>query len=153
MPHDFISYDLARALHIIAVIGWMAGLLMLPRLYVYQTESAPGGELDKKMIEAAARLRAIIVTPAMILVWVLGLYLLGTFFIGEGAQSLPVWLIVKLAIVTALTGWHGYLVSAGKKLAQGQRARSAKFWRLTNEVPFVAAIVIVLLATLEPRFS
>lgn len=153
MNSEPIAYDLARALHIIAVLAWMAGMMMLPRLYVYQTESEPGGELDRKMALAARRLRTIIITPSMLLVWAFGLYLLFVFFLGPDWRSPPLWLWIKLGFVTALSGWHGYLVSEGKRLAAGQRRRSARFWRMTNEIPFVIAIIVVLLATLEPRFS
>jgi putative membrane protein len=143
-----ISYDLARGLHIIAVLAWMAGMMMLPRFYAYQTGAEPGGELEKKMIEGARRLRAIIMTPALIVTWVLGLYLL---FAYDLARLTEWWLIAKLALVVGLSGLHGYFIAAGKKLAAGQRVRSEKHWRMMNEVPFLIAIAIVLLATLEPR--
>lgn len=152
-----MSYELTRALHIIAVIAWMAGLMMLPRFYAYQTGSTPGGELDKKMSAAAGALRRIILTPSMILTWALGLYLLIAFIVGDwsegvlaGLARIPIWLWIKLAFVTALTGWQGYLGSEGKRLAAGERRRSERFWRMTNELPFLAAIVIVLLVVLEP---
>lgn len=140
-------YDLARGLHIIAVIAWMAGLLMLPRLYAYQMEAQPGGELERKMIDAAAKLRSIILTPALAATWVLGLWLLHY----DAARLGEPWLIGKLALVIAITGLHGFYVSEGKKLARGERRRSAKFWRMINEIPFVIAIGVVLLATLEPH--
>lgn len=151
-------YNLARALHILAVIAWMAGLLMLPRFYAYQTGAQPGGELEKKMIEGSRRLRAIIMTPAMIAAWVFGLFLLWEYNSGpagdrtfaEGLGAIRGWLWLKLALVIALTGAHGFMVAQGRKLAAGQRTLSEKTWRLLNEVPFVIAIVVVLLATLEP---
>lgn len=152
-----MSYDLIRALHIIAVIAWMAGLMMLPRFYAYQTGSEPGGELERKMIAATAALRRIILTPSMILTWILGIYLLYARFLAAAPDghlaalaALPIWLWIKLAFVTALTGWQGYLGSEGRRLAAGERRRSERFWRMTNELPFLAAIVIVLLVVLEP---
>lgn len=140
-------YNLSRALHIIAVIAWMAGMLMLPRLYAYQTEAIPGGELDKKMTEAARRLRTLILTPAMVAAWGFGLFLLFQYNATAGIKG---WLWAKLALVTALSAVHGYYVSQGRKLAAGQRPLSSKTWRLLNEVPFIIAIPVVLLATIEP---
>lgn len=152
-----MSYDLARALHIIAVIAWMAGLLMLPRLYAYQTSSEQGGELERKMIVAARSLRTIILTPAMLVTWIFGLHLFATYLIGdwtggvaEAVTRVPIWFWVKLALVLALTGYNGYLSAEGKRLAHGERRRSERFWRMTNEIPFLIAIAVVLLATLEP---
>jgi putative membrane protein len=141
-------YDLARGLHIIAVIAFMAGMLIAPRYYAMLTESEPGGELEKKMIEVSAKLRTIILNPSIVAVWVLGLWLLFSFDrhrIGEP------WLIAKLLLVVALSGLHGFYTAAGKKLAKGQRHHSAKFWRVLGEVPFVIAIIVVLLATLKPH--
>ena len=149
MP-EFLSYDLARGLHILSFVAWMAGLLMLPRLFAYQTGASPDGELDHKMREAAQRLRRIIMTPALISTWLFGLYLLATFTSGFQNWNLPIWLWAKLTLVTGLTGFHGWLVSNGKKLARGERPRSEKFWRMVNEAPFVLAIVVILLATAEP---
>ena len=152
-----MSYDLARGLHIIAVIAWMAGLLMLPRLYAYQSGSEPGGELEKKMIVAAGALRRIILTPALILTWGLGLYLLGSYLIGDWsggpariAARVPAWFWVKLVLVLTLSGYQGYLFAEGRRLGRGERRRSERFWRTANELPFLIAIAVVLLATLEP---
>jgi len=150
MP-DFLSYDLARGLHIVPFVAWMAGLLMLPRLYAYQTGAAPGGELDLKMREGAARLRRIILTPALVATWIFGLYLLSLITSNfTRLDTIRTWLAVKLVLVVLLSGLHGWLVANGKKLARGERPRSEKFWRLMNEVPFIIAIVVILLATAEP---
>jgi putative membrane protein len=142
------TYDLARGLHIIAVIAFMAGMLIAPRYYALLAESEPGGELEKKMIAASAKLRTIILNPSIAAVWVLGLWLLLSFDrqrIGEP------WLIAKLVLVTGLSGLHGFYTAAGKKMAKGERRYSAKFWRMLGEVPFLIAVIVVLLATLEPR--
>jgi putative membrane protein len=144
---SFDAYNLARALHILAVIAWMAGMLMLPRFYAYQTESEPGGELDRKMIEAAGKLRSIILTPAMVTTWILGLYLVASY---HREHLLAFWLVAKVSLVLAMSGLHGFYVAQGRKLARGERPRSAKFWRMINEVPFLLAIAIVLLVTLKP---
>ncbi|MBI1252056.1 MAG: hypothetical protein GC189_11340 [Alphaproteobacteria bacterium] len=148
-----IPYDFARALHLIFVIAWMAGMLMLPRMLAYQTESTPGGELDAKMAHAADRLRTIIVNPSMIAVWIFGLYLAFAFHAAGQALLFPLWLWIKIALLLGLTGWHGYVVAEGKRMAKGERRRSARFWRMTNEIPFLIAIAAVLLATLEPRLN
>ena len=145
-----ISYDLARGFHIIAVIAWMAGLLMLPRFFAYQTGAEPGGELERKMIVASASLLRIILNPAMIVAWVFGLYLAFVYDLELLSQF---WLVAKLTLVIAMTGFHMFLLIEGRKLAKGERPRSEKFWRMLNEVPFVMAIAIVLFATAQPTFG
>jgi putative membrane protein len=144
---SFEPYNLLRGLHILSVLAWMAGLLMLPRLYAYQTEAQPGGELEHKMIEAAGRLRTIILNPAMIATWVFGLWLLIVYHLPGGIAG---WLWIKLALVLALSGVHGFLIGQGRKLNAGQRPLSSKTWRMLNEIPFVIAIPVVLLVTLKP---
>lgn len=152
-----IGYDLARGLHIIAVIAWVAGLLMLPRFYAYATASQPGSELDQAMLKAARSLRLIILAPSLILAWAFGIFLFGTYITGDWNRPLleilsgaPHWFWVKLLLVLGLSGYHGYLSAEGRRLAAGERRRSEKFWRLMSEAPFLAAIAIVLLATVEP---
>lgn len=152
-----ISYDLARGMHIIAVIAWIAGLLMLPRFYAYITASTPGGELEAAMLKAARSLRQIILGPSLVLAWAFGLFLLTTYIvgdlnrpIGEIVAGVPHWFWAKLLLVVGLSGYHGFLSAAGRKLAAGERPRSEKFWRLMGEIPFLVAIAAVLLATLEP---
>ena len=152
-----ISYNLARGLHIIAVIAWVAGLLMLPRFYAYITAAQPGGELERAMLKAARSLRMIILSPSLVLAWAFGLFLFATYITGDWNEPpltvlarAPHWFWAKLVLVLGLSGYHGYLAAAGRKLAAGQRPRSEKFWRLMSEVPFIVAIAVVLLATLEP---
>lgn len=148
MQLSFISYDLARGLHIISFTAWMAALLMLPRLMAYQTGAHPGGELDQKMGIAIARLRGIILTPALLATWLFGLYLLAAY---SGAMATSFWLGSKLGLVVLLTIIHGWLVANAKKIGKGQRPHTERFWRMINEIPFVIAIAIILLATLEPN--
>lgn len=157
MSQHFISYDLARGIHIIAVIAWIAGLLMLPRFYAYITASQPGGELEQAMLKAARSLRMIILTPSLILAWAFGLFLFGAYVAGSWDRPVmdvlgaaPHWFWAKLILVLGLSGYQGFLSSAGRGLAAGQRRYSEKFWRLMSEVPFLVAIAAVLLATLEP---
>lgn len=156
MTH-LIGYDLARGLHIIAVIAWIAGLLMLPRFYAYISSSAPGGELEQTMLKAARNLRLIILTPSLIMAWAFGIFLFATYIVGSWEQPLPEviarvphWFWGKLLLVLGLSGYHGFLSAQGRKLAAGQRLHSEKFWRRMSEIPFLVAIAVVLLATLEP---
>ncbi|HEX8900386.1 CopD family protein [Vitreimonas sp.] len=152
-----IGYDLARGLHIIAVIAWIAGLLMLPRFYAYITAGQPGGELEAAMLKAARSLRMIILTPSLILAWAFGLFLFATYISGDWTRPIPEvlatvphWFWGKLILVLGLSGYHGFLTAEGRRIAQGQRRHSEKFWRLMSEIPFLVAIAAVLLATLEP---
>lgn len=149
-----IGYDLARGLHIIAVIAWIAGLLMLPRFYAYITASTPGGELETAMLKASRSLRTIILGPSLILAWAFGLYLFSTYIVGDWsradlAEQLEFWVWAKLTLVLGLSGYQGYLSAEGRRLAAGERRRSERFWRLMSELPFIAAIAIVLLVTLN----
>lgn len=143
----YLDYDWLRAGHIISVIALMAGLMMLPRLYAYQTGSEPGGELEKKMIDASSKLRVIILNPALILTWIFGIGIMAT---SHWIQLQMGWMHAKLALVVILSGLHGYFSAEGKRLAKGERRRSEKFWRMMNEVPFLIAIAVVILAVVEP---
>ena len=147
------AYDLLRGLHILGVLAWMASLLMLPRLYAYHTETAPpGSEFDAHFKVWEAKLLRIIINPAMGLTWILGvsLILFHVYAMDQGWAFLAQpWMLVKLAGVIFLSGWHGFLAGSRRKIAVGERPKSAKFWRATNELPFIAAIVMVLAVTLE----
>ena len=150
MNHDFGSalillYAWLKAGHVIFVIFWIAGLFMLPRYYVYHQESAPGSDEEKRWIEREAKLRNIIITPAMALVWGFGLLL--AYVTGAWAEG---WFIAKLAIVVALSGYHGWMVGYGRKLAAGQRPVSGRALRLMNEIPGIAVALIVVLVIVKP---
>lgn len=152
-----IGYDLARGLRIIAVIAWIAGLLMLPRFYAYITASAPGGELEAAMLKAAGNLRMIILAPSLVLAWAFGLFLFATYITGdwnrpipEVLATVPHWFWGKLILVLGLSGYQGFLSAEGRRLTRGERRHSERYWRLMSEVPFLVAIAAVLLATLEP---
>jgi putative membrane protein len=143
-------YDLLRGLHIIAVIAWMAGLLYLPRLFAYHTKAARDSELDLTFQTMEAKLLKIIMGPAMGLAWTFGVLLIladgqirGWAFLGQP------WMLVKLAGVVFLSSWHGFLAKSQKTFVAGTNSRSEKFWRATNELPFLAAIVMVLAVTTE----
>jgi putative membrane protein len=141
-----IDYDLLRGLHLIAVIAWMAGLLYLPRLYAYHVPAIAGGELDAALQRQERGLLRIIMNPAMIAAWIFGLLLIHA---RSAAVLAEPWMIVKLAGVVLLTSWHMFLAAARKRFERGERPRTEKFWRMTNELPFLAAIVMVLAVTTE----
>ena len=119
-----LTYAWLKAGHIIFVIFWIAGLFMLPRFYVYHQEAPPGSDEEKKWIERERKLRTIIITPAMILVWMLGLGL--AYVTDAWTQD---WFLAKFALVFALSGYHGWMVGYGRKLATrraaGQRQGAA----------------------------
>jgi putative membrane protein len=140
-----LTYAWLKAGHIIFVIFWIAGLFMLPRFYVYHQEAAPGSDEEAKWIERERRLRNIIISPAMILVWVLGLALMWV----TGAWS-ETWFQAKLALVLALSGYHGWMIGYGRKLAAGVRPVSGRALRLMNEIPGIAVVLIVVLVVVRP---
>lgn len=146
-------YDLLRGLHLLAVIAWMAGMLYLPRLYVYHSRAAVGSEMDQTFQTMEAKLLRIIMNPAMVMAWVFGLSLMvvraGGFTEGDWSFLATPWMLTKIAGILFLTVWHHYLATARKRFAAGQNQRSEKYWRMTNELPFVAAIVMVLAVTTE----
>jgi putative membrane protein len=144
-----MTFNLLRALHILAVIAWMAGLLYLPRLFVYHTKAVPGGELDTTLQVMERRLFRGIMNPAMIAVVILGGILVwydGEKRLGWDFLKMP-WVHAKAAGIVFLIWWHHVLGRARKRFAAGTNQRSEKYWRMTNELPFVAAIVIVIAAT------
>jgi len=139
------AYVWLKAGHITFVIFWMAGLFMLPRLFVYHQESAPDSPENAQWIAREQRLLRIILTPSMIVVWVLGISLaLATGAFSEG------WLHAKLLLVLGLSGYHGYLSAYAKKLARGERKLTGRTLRLLNEVPGIAAALIVVLVVAKP---
>lgn len=153
-------YDLARGLHILAVIAWMAGLLFLPRLYAYDAEQNGKPEPLKTEMQTLlrlwqARLLKIILNPAAGLSLIFGAWL---FWLrsGEGVDwsfAHQPWMITKLLGVILLFGWHGFLSAERKRIVAGTSTKSGKFWRMTNEIPFLLAIIMVLSVTTEWRFS
>ncbi len=142
-------YDLLRGLHILAVIAWMAGMLYLPRLFVYHIKNSQTGAVTEVFREMERKLLRMIMTPAMIAAWIFGLSLIWVRFHADWSGLLHAWIIVKLMGVVCMTGYHHFLSARFKKLDRGEDIGTEKFWRMINEVPFVLAIVIVLSATLE----
>lgn len=139
------AYPWVKAAHVTFVIFWMAGLFLLPRLFVYHQETQIGSPEDRAWIEREARVRSIILTPAIGLVWVLGLML--AFDIDAWHQG---WFMAKLALVILLSGYQGWLGGYAKKLANGQRPLSGKAVRMINEIPGIAAAIIVVLVIVRP---
>lgn len=140
-----LAYLWVKAAHVTFVIFWLAGLFLLPRLYVYHQETAVGSPEDRAWIEREARVRSIILTPAMIVVWVLGLML--AFHLDAWGAG---WFSAKLALVVALTAYQGWLGGYGKKLSNGQRPLSGRAVRMINEIPGIAAALIVVLVIVRP---
>lgn len=148
-----VLYDWLKAAHIIFVIFWVAGLFLLPRYYIYHQEAAPGSPEAARWVERERKLRNIIINPSMIAVWVLGLSLayLGPDHMADGFTWFPYgWLIAKFLIVLGLSGYHGYMVGYGKKLAAGQVPVSGRALRIMNEIPGIAVAVIVILVVVKP---
>jgi putative membrane protein len=133
-----------KAAHVIAVISWMAGLLYLPRLFVYHSQVGPGAqsELFKKM---EGRLLRYIMAPAMIVAWIAGLWL-----IVDGGWQKSGWLHAKLALVGVLTGVHFYYRALAGVFARDANAHSTRFFRILNEVPTALMVGIVILVVVKP---
>jgi protoporphyrinogen IX oxidase len=144
---DWLDYNWLRAGHIIAVIAWMAGMLMYPRLLVYRLEAEGNAPFEAAMDLAADRLRRIILTPSIVLMWLLGGLLIWK---GWGAYQDDLWFWGKIAIVTGLSAMHGVMVGWGRKVARGERPVTSRQLRMVNEIPMVGAIVVVILVVVEP---
>ena len=139
------AYLWVKAAHVVAVIFWMAGMFMLPRFLVYHMAAAPGSPEDALWIDRERRLAGIIVKPAMMAVWFLGVALALSFgFEGQG------WLLAKIAIVFVFSGYHGWLIGLTKNFARGERPISERALRLANEVPSLVTILVVILVIVKP---
>jgi protoporphyrinogen IX oxidase len=138
-------YLWAKAVHIIAVISWMAGMLYLPRLFIYHCEAEPGSRQSETFKVMEWRLLTIIINPAMVVTWVLGVWLAH-----DGGWLTAGWLHAKLALVIALSAVHGLMVRWVRDFGADQNRHSQKFYRIINEVPTVLMIGIVLLVVLKP---
>lgn len=141
-----IHYQWFKALHIISVISWMAGLLYLPRLFVYHADADKGSELSETLKIMERKLLRFIMNPAMSLTWIFGLCLLyaNTGFLHEG------WLHVKLTMVVLLTIFHHALARWRKAFVKDENKKTAKFFRRVNEIPTLLMIVIVIMVVVKP---
>ena len=152
-----ITFEIVRGLHILAVIAWMAGLLFLPRLYAYDAEQADKAEPLRSEMRALLRpwqrrLLKIILNPAMIASCIFGVWMIEIHVVqfGQGWAFLAQpWMATKLIGVVLLSGWHGYLAGQFKRIQAGTSTRTGRFWRMTNEIPFLLAIVMVLSVTTQ----
>ncbi len=134
-----------KAFHIIAVIAWMAGMLYLPRLFVYHCEAAPGSVQSETFKVMERRLLRAIINPAMIATWAFGLWLAyETGFYTEG------WLKAKFVLVVILSGIHGFFVRCVRAFAEDRNTHSQRFYRIVNEVPTLLMILIVILVVVKP---
>ena len=138
-------YQWLLAFHTVAVIAWMAGMLYLPQLFVYHCAADPGSMQSETFKVMERRLLKAIINPAMILTWVLGLWLAY-----QGGWFAAHWLHVKLALVFCMTGVHGILSKYVREFAADKRRKSAKFFRILNEIPTVLMILIVILVVVKP---
>jgi putative membrane protein len=138
-------YDWLKAFHIIAVIAWMAGMLYLPRLFVYHCGVEAGSKQSETFKVMEHRLLKIIINPAMIATWALGLWLAWA-----GSWLSASWLQAKILLVLVLSGLHGLLIRLVRDFGQDWNRRSIRFYRIINEVPTVLMIAIVILAVVKP---
>jgi len=139
------AYPWVKAAHVTFVIFWMAGLFLLPRFYVYHHQTTPGSAEDRAWIEREDRARTIILMPAMLVVWTLGLML--AIHIDAFHQG---WFMAKFALVIGLSGYQGWISAYGRKLAQGMRPLENRTLRIMNEVPGIAVALIVVLVIVRP---
>ncbi len=143
-----MAYLYIKAFHVIAMVAWMAGMFYLPRLYVYHVDAEPGSELSETLKVMEHRLLRLIINPAMIATWVLGLILIFGFGVIDLANS--GWLHAKIALVILLTVFHIMLSRWRRDFAADRNRRSARFYRIANEVPTVLLIFIVILVVVKP---
>lgn len=142
-PGNF--YLWAKAIHVIAVISWMAGMLYLPRLFIYHCDAEPGSVQSETFKVMEQRLLRVIINPAMMVTWVFGLWLAW-----EGFSFQPGWLHAKIALVLALSGLHGYFSASVRRFSEDRNEKPARHWRLMNEGPTVLMILIVVLVIVKP---
>jgi len=139
------AYLWIKAVHMIALIAWMAGMLYLPRLFVYHCEVPRGSPQSEMFKVMERRLLRIIINPAMVITWVAGLWLAW-----RGGWFTAGWLHTKLLLVLALSGLHGYFASAVRSFAEDRSTKSQRYWRVMNEAPALLMVGIVILAIVKP---
>lgn len=139
-------YSWVKAFHVVSVIAWMAGMLYLPRLFVYHCQVTPDSEAAGKFVVMERKLLRAIINPAMGATWILGITMIvmNTALLDQG------WLHVKLACVLVLSGIHGFLSARRKEFEAGKNTRSERFYRIINEVPALLMVVIVIMVIVRP---
>lgn len=147
---DFLIsiYLWVKALHIIAVISWMAGMLYLPRLFVYHTQVEVGSAESERFKMMEHKLMRVIINPAMVVTWLMGLTMI--FTPGIIDWSTDIWFHVKFTLVVLLSGVHGMFSRWRKDFAADQNQKSEKFFRVMNEAPTLMMIVIVIMVIVRP---
>ena len=138
-------YDSVKALHVIAIISWMAGMLYLPRLFVYHCDAMAGSVQSETFKVMERRLYRAIMTPAMIVAWLSGIYL-----IWQGGWVASGWLHAKLVLVIAMSGAQGFFGRCVRDFASDRNGRSHRFYRLINEIPTLLMIGVVILVIVKP---
>jgi putative membrane protein len=138
-------YAWIKAFHIIAVIAWMAGMLYLPRLFVYHAAAKPGSEQSETFKAMERRLLNFIMTPAMAVAWILGIVL-----VLQGQWMIATWFLIKFVLVIAMSMMHGLFSHWVVEFSFDRNRHTQKFFRIVNEIPTVLLILIVLLAVLKP---
>jgi putative membrane protein len=145
MEYGSLTYGILKSFHIVAMVAWMAGMLYLPRLFVYHAEAEHGSRESATFKTMERRLLKVIMNPAMAVTWIFGLVLASTGgFFGE------TWLNLKILMVIVLSALHGFLARMAKDFAADRNTRPAGFYRIINEVPAVILFVIVLLVVIKP---
>ena len=139
------AYLWVKAIHVVAIISWMAGMLYLPRLFIYHCDAEKGSVQSETFKVMEARLLRIIINPAMIISWVLGLWLAWA-----GEYLAAPWFHAKLALVLAMAGVHGYFSVAVRAFGRDANTKPPRFWRMVNEVPTILMILIVILVIVKP---
>ena len=142
-----MNYEWLRALHIIAVISWMAGMLYLPRLFVYHADAEVGSDKSETFKVMEWRLLKYIINPAMIVAWILGLSML---YANPGMLEGQGWMHVKLFLVLVMSAIHGVLSKQVKVFKRDENTKSAKYFRILNEVPTALMVIIVIMAVVQP---
>lgn len=141
-------YLLAKTLHIISFISWMAGMLYLPRLYVYHAQAKIGSDASEMLKMMERKLLRFIINPAMIATWGFGIWLV--IITGYGAPGTGGWIHAKIVLVLGLSGLHGWFAVIRKKLAEDARPHTHKFYRIINEMVTILMVGIVVLVVFKP---
>ena len=141
------TYLLFKSLHLIAVISWMAGLLYLPRIFVYHAETVNNKDKYDTFLVMERRLLIYIMNPSMLLSWIFGLLLIHSIGINSFGE---LWMIIKIILVLALTFYHFYLFSCHKSFSENTNSHSSKFYRFINEVPTILLIFIIFIVVFKP---
>jgi putative membrane protein len=139
-------YPWLKGLHIAAVVAWMAGMMYLPRLFVYHHQATRGGEAERFFVQMERRLLRGIINPAMIAVWAIA----GLMLYARPDLFSAGWFQLKFAAVLTISGIHGWYARTRRAFEKGERPRSERFWRIVNEAPFLLMVIAALMAAAKP---